>query len=602
MRHIYTLALLTLSFFSRAQTISTIAGTGAFICSSGGGLAVAASLGQLTSITIDTSGNIYIGSSGCHCLKRITPLGMISAVAGTGIAGNTGDGGPATIATIGIPTGLAADRSGNIYICDGTYHVIRKINATGIISTIAGNVSPAGGGYSGDGGPATASALNNPLGVAVDSAGVIYIADANNNVIRKISASGIISTISGTGIPAYSGDGGPALAADLQFPRGITADNSGNIYFSSACRVRKIDVAGIITTVAGNGTAGYSGDGAAATAAEVNYPEGICADDYGNIFIADLHNNMVRRVDAGGIITTIAGSGFPGDSGDGGLPTLAGVNGPQGVALDKRGFAYIAELNGARVRKVDTCGSLLVDVITGDSVICSNASVQFLDDSAGGQWFVLDTTLATVSADGMVTGVGNGPATLVYGIANSCSIAYAFKNIMVGPYAGIIESTTFHRIGPPDTFCYYAFLKNTNGKPGGIWGVTDTTIATISASGKVDPLVYNRADTAFYVVTDSCGSDTAFYPFVIIISCEGSASHIAVGENEIAVYPNPAPGEVMVESVVPITDIAIINTVGQVVYHHAYNSRQVMVNVGNMPPGLYLIRVNGAGIKRFLKE
>jgi sugar lactone lactonase YvrE len=190
---------------------------------------------------------------------------------------------------------VAVDSLGNIYIADMYNHRIRKVSTSGIITTVAGNGTY---GYSGNGGAATSAELYDPSSVAVDSSGNIFIADSNNHSIRKVSTSGIITTVAGNGTYGYSGDSGAATSAELYDPSGVAVDSSGNIYIADVSnqRVRKVDTSGIITTVAGNGTYGYSGDSGAATSAELNGPYGVAVDSSGNIFIADLNNNRIRKV------------------------------------------------------------------------------------------------------------------------------------------------------------------------------------------------------------------------------------------------------------------------------------------------------------------
>ena len=598
MKYLYTVALIALSFFSKAQIIKTVAGTGTVTCSAGGGLATAVSVGILSSIAVDTSGNVYIGAPNCHMVKKISAWGTITTIVGTGVEGNSGDGGLATHAAIGLPTGLAADKAGNLYISDSYNNLVRKVTPAGIISKVAGT-AVIGGGYSGDGGAASAAALDNPQGIAIDTAGNLYIADAGNYRIRKVAATGIITTIAGTGVYGYSGDGGAALSAQLQDVKGIAADHYGNIYFADADRVRKIDAGGTITSIAGNSTPGYSGDGGAATAATLDDPQGIFADNYGNIFIADKHNNVVRRIGANDTITNFAGDNVAGHSGDGGPATDARLRVPQGVAVDKNGAVYIAEMDGAYVRRVDTCLAPAVGTITGDSMICNEASALFTDPEPGGTWAVSDPAVATISSSGTVTALANGAVTILYAVANSCTTAYAFKAIRVGPYAGTIDGMDAYRYGEVDTFCYYGEVRNVGGDTGGVWGVTDTNSNTISASGHITPRVYGL-DTAFYVVTNSCGSDTAFLPF-IIIWCPDAVNRVPADEHDIAIYPNPAYDELTITSGTPVTDVAIINPVGQVVCSHKYSSKNVTMNIADLTPGIYLLRINGSEVRKFLK-
>jgi sugar lactone lactonase YvrE len=228
----------------------------------------------------------------------IIPLGHIASQAGNGVLGYSGDGGPAASAEFSSPTGVAVDSSGNLYIVDADNNRIRKVTAsTGIITTVAGNGTA---GYSGDGGAATSAELDTPFGVAVDASGNLYIVDVNNDRIRKVTAStGIITTVAGNGTWGYSGDGGTATSAELFSPFGVAVDASGNLYIADSGnnRIRKVTAStGIITTVAGNGTAGSTGDGGAASSAELSYPTGVVVDSLGNFYIADYNNNKVRTV------------------------------------------------------------------------------------------------------------------------------------------------------------------------------------------------------------------------------------------------------------------------------------------------------------------
>jgi len=345
------------------QIISTVAGKqslgGGY--SGDGGAATNAGLNYAEDVAVDSTGNLYIDDSHNDVIRKVNGNGIISTVAGNNSLGRgySGDGGAATNATLNYPNGVAVDGQGNLYIADSVNNVIRKINASGIITTVAGNASQ-GAGYSGDGGAATNATLNSPIVVRVDTAGNLYIADVGNNVIRKVNTSGIITTVAGNYSlgGGYSGDGGAATNAALNQPHGVVLDGTGNLYVSEGGNnvVRKVNAAGIISTVAGKKSlgGGYSGDGGAATNAALNNPIGITIDSAGNLFIAEYGNNVVRRVDATGTISTVVGSHNLGGgySGDGSAATNAALNNPIGVALDGSGNLYIGDAHNNVIRKV----------------------------------------------------------------------------------------------------------------------------------------------------------------------------------------------------------------------------------------------------------
>ncbi len=255
----------------------------------------------------------------------------------------------ATSANMG-PSAVSFDRKGYMYIADAWNRRVRKVDTTGTIHTIAGTGVL---GYTGDGGPAILATLNQPAGVAVDDSGNVYFADSYNNCIRMVNKLGIITTIAGTGVAGYSGDGGAATAAKINIPVRVALDKSGNLYFSDfSNRIRKIDKSGIITTVAGTGFVGFYGDNGQATNAQLNGPAGISVDAIGNIYIADSYNQRIRKIDASGIITTVAGTGIRGHTGDGGPATAADLNAPDGVVIDNDGNLVFTEYGGNTVRKI----------------------------------------------------------------------------------------------------------------------------------------------------------------------------------------------------------------------------------------------------------
>lgn len=278
--------------------VNTVAGNGTAGTAGAGGPATAAQLAQPTGMTIDNDGNIYIADYNASVIKKVTTSGIMTIFAGNGTEGFSGDGGPASQAKLYRPTAVASDKDGNLYISDASNKVIRKVTKSGVISTIAG--VPGRAGYAGDGGPATKALLTQPAGIAVDYSGNVYIADPSNSVIRKVNASGIITTFAGTGVAGYSGDNGPAIKAQFQIgsPQGLAVDPAGNVYASDYQNhaIRKINTKGIITTIAGNGAPDYAGDGGPAILAKIWYPIGIATDIAGNVFITDSYNNTIREI------------------------------------------------------------------------------------------------------------------------------------------------------------------------------------------------------------------------------------------------------------------------------------------------------------------
>jgi sugar lactone lactonase YvrE len=342
---------------THAQTISTVAGNGTAGFSGDGGPATSAEMDNPTGVAVDSSGNIYFADPDNQRIRKVTAsTGHMSTVAGNGTYGFSGDGGAATSAELKNPDAVAVDSSGNVYIVDHTNSRIRKVTvSTGVITTVAGNGTT---GYSGDGGAATSAELYWPEGVAVDSSGNIYIADSFSNRVRKVTVStGVITTVAGSGTAGYSGDGSAATSAELNFPTGVAVDSSGNIYIADIDNyvIRKVTAStGVISRVAGNGTAGFSGDSGLAISAELSTPAGVAVDTSGNIYIGDYRNERIRKVTAStGNITTVAGNGTEGFSGDGGAATSAELNYPESVAVDTSGNFYIGDYGNLRIRKVN---------------------------------------------------------------------------------------------------------------------------------------------------------------------------------------------------------------------------------------------------------
>ncbi len=344
-------------------TVSTVPGTGMIFPPAGplgaGGWSVA----------VDSHGTLFV-ADGYAGVYSVSSAGTVTAVAGTNSVGYSGDGGPAINAQFSNPSGVAVDRDGNLLIADRINGRIRMVSPVGVVTTVAGNgtgrflVDCSSSRYAvppGDPGPANSAQLQYPLGVAVDHDGSLLIADAGDDRIRKVSASGAIATVAGTGSCGFSGDGGPAAAAQLNGPAAVAVDGNGNFWivdFGNG-RIRKVSSGGIISTVAGDGTPGFSGDGGPANQARLNlgWPVGVAVDSRGNVFFPDAGNNRVRRISADGIITTVAGDGSYGFARDGGQATSTSVSNPRGVAVDSADNLFIAE--DGRIRKVSRDGTII---------------------------------------------------------------------------------------------------------------------------------------------------------------------------------------------------------------------------------------------------
>jgi len=346
--------------------IDTIAGSGAVGSTGDGGAPTSAALFAPTSVVVDTNGNFYIVTSGDSRIRKCdTKANTINTIAGTGVAGFSGDGSAATKAQLNAPTGLVLDSGGNLFVADLLNLRVRKVDTSGNINSVAGNGVQS---FSGDGGAAVSAQLNSPQGVAVDGAGNVYVSDTFNNVVRRVAKNGTITTFAGNGQAGSNGDGSAAASAQLNSPQGLALDSAGNLYIADTgnAKVRRVTSDGKIATYAGNGTAGYGGDGASATSAQLNTPSGVAVDSAGNLFIADFSNHRVRLVSPTGTITTVAGTGVQGYSGDGGLAANAQLFSPEGVGVDPSGNLLIADTGNSVIRKV-TAGA--ISTIAGNGII-----------------------------------------------------------------------------------------------------------------------------------------------------------------------------------------------------------------------------------------
>ena len=352
---------------------------------------------------------LAVGSFNCV----VAQSGIITTIAGNGTYSFGGDGGPATAAGLYAPQSVAVDGTGNMYIADSYNYRVRKVNPAGVISTFAGNGIS---GYSGDGGPATAASMDYPTAVAVDATGNVYIANSYSNRVRMVNTAGIITTFAGTGAAGYSGDGGPAGSAMLYFPCALTFDLLGDVLISDGYnnRIRMVNSASIINTIAGSGLSGYTGDGAAATLATFNNPRGIAVDGFGNIYISDCYNRVVRKVNIGGVISTFAFTGSYGSGGDGGPATNATMSYPYGIAIDVAQNVYVTDNGNYKIRKINPMGTI--------STYAGNGFSGFTGDGGLATAAELDTMLNGICIDNMnnllIAAGGNNRIRKVNGLAS----------------------------------------------------------------------------------------------------------------------------------------------------------------------------------------
>jgi uncharacterized protein (TIGR03437 family) len=422
-------------------TISTYAGLGTAGYTGDGGPAIQAQLNAPMGLALDSAGNLYIADSGNNVVRKVSKSGAIATAAGTGSPGYSGDGGVATAATLNQPEGVAVDAAGSLYIADTFNNRVREVASGGIIQTLAGTGISS---YSGDGGAAANAALFLPSDVATDSGGNLYIADYGNSRIRQVAQGNIQTVVGGQGTSVIFNQA-PATTIRLNGPTGLAVDGSGDIFIAEGgigtgsglavgdYKIWKINGSGIVSTAAGNGIENYSGDGGPATVAQINTPSNMVLDAVGNLYIADSANNRVRRVSPGGVIVTVAGNGVAGYSGDGGPATSAMLNSPEGLAADADGNVYIADTKNNRIRKLLPSGKIISIAGNGNAAFFGDGgpadagsihSPEALYSAGGGHIYIADTgnqrvrellpdgTITTVAGNGVPGVAGDGgPAT-----------------------------------------------------------------------------------------------------------------------------------------------------------------------------------------------
>jgi NHL repeat len=529
----FLLCLLTGVGHGYGQTITTIAGNGAVGYTGDGATALSATLDSPTCAVTDLLGNIYICDQFNSVVRRVSTGGIISTFAGTGNPTYNGDNIAATAANIGFSWGAVTDAAGNVYVSDQTNHRVRRISPAGIISTVAGNGTS---GYTGDSGPATNAELKSPLGLALDASGNLYIGDPYSNCVRMVNAAGIITTFAGNGSSGFGGDGGAATAAQLNQIWGMAADASGNVYICDGGnnRVRKVSTSGIITSIAGTGSPGYGGDAGPAASAKLNDPSGICVAPNGVIYIADMHNNRIRRISTTGVISTVAGTGVMGFAGDGGLAATCELAHPIGISMDAAQNLYIADLDNVRIRKMDHVSDLtFTNGHLQSMTVCENTHDNSIDEqlaitdlSAGStdEWRVLAgpyhgtaiVTYSHISAGGAFVplGLSYTPATGYLGndtlsvwvnnSVNTDTTKIVISVIAPVTSAGVITGLKDICVGRP--------VVMSDGVAGGAW-----TVSNGNASMSADTVtgIAEGRDTVVYTVSNACSSIAAYMPINI---------------------------------------------------------------------------------------
>ena len=493
---------------------------------------------------------------------------LINTFAGGG--STLGDGGPATAARVDNPGGIYFDRLGAMYIASGTGCRIRKVDATGVITTVAGTGTA---GYSGDGGAATAARLKYPTCIEIDTVGNLYISDGQNFTIRKIDAvTGVITTVCGNGTQGYTGDGGPASAAKLYGPDYISFDRNGNLYIAepSAHVIRKIDIAGTITTFAGTGTAGYNGDGIPATSAQLNHPLCIIPDTAGNLYLTDGGNARIRKIDNDGIITTIAGNGTGSFSGEGGSAAIATFT-PTRLRFGNGGDLYFSTGN-YRVAKIGTDG--IMTVVAGNGVMANTGD--------GGP-----ATAASM----------HHPIDLIFDSCDNMYISVSNHNR--------VRKVTFNPYATP-TVGIAAVASAAAGTT-----VTVTATITGGAGGYTIQWYRNGAPAATtttptWVYTKGAGTDTitaTITPAVSYCGATATATAIMVTELPVGVapvaspaavllYPNPTGQLLHLQAGMPIQHATLHTITGSTVYTGTPGTHTTTIDMAALPPGIYLLRIN----------
>lgn len=595
--------ILSLSSFAGAQNINLFAGNYSYGYSGNGGPATQAQLAWPNAVASDKKGNIYITDFDNNVIRIVDTSGIINLFAGNHSQGYSGDSGLATSAQLLHPSVITLDSAGNVYFADQDGDVIRKIDTAGIITTITGNLPT---GYSGDGGPLIQAQFHSITGLTFDKKRNLYIADFGNNVIRKVDTSGIVTTIAGNGTAGFGGDGGQAVAAQLNRPYAVVIDTAGNIYIPDNAnhRIRKIDTSGIITTYAGNGVAGYSGDGGPAINASLNFPWFSTIDKAGNIYVVDALNYVVRRIDPTGSISTYAGTGMEGCSGDGGPAINATMDDLSGIAVDSSNNVYIVNRTPCyTIRKVNACSFAFINQQPVTVSICKGSDTSFRVNATNAiayQWEVnTGSGWNNISDNTIYTGSDTNilhildADTGMNGHQYRCAIMDSCRTI----YSSIATLTV--KVTATPTITLNGNTLTSSSSTGNQWFLNGTII-----SGATNQQYTATASGNYTVQTTQNGC-------VSVMSAAVNITITAVTDpqldNEMVLFPNPAHDKLYIKnSRLRNVEITIYDLYGKRILQTISRSQVIELSTNNAAAGFYLITIkdilnNKITTKRLIK-
>jgi len=614
LRLLFVIPFILSSYFSNAQIITTVAGTGYQSLGGDGRAATSAWMNGPCDVFIDAIGNIFIADGGNSRIRKVDPVGIITTIAGT-TGGYSGDGGPATAAQFNNVLSVCINDLGEIFIGDAGACRIRKIDTGGIVRHVAGDGVY---GFLGEAAPALTARITHAFRTKIKNGNELYFADIGNRRIRKIDSVGIITTFAGTGGRPSGGDGGVATAATFSAVGGIAFDNTGSLYVSDTSTIRKIDSAGIITTIAGIDTVGYSGDGGPATAAKLGSWGGLAINVAGDIFFSDYLFNCVRKIASNGIITTVAGNGTAGYSGDSGMATTAMLRFPRGITIDDIGNLFICDAQNHRIRKVTFNHASAFTTTTSHYYLCPGSGDVAIDSLLG----VTDIDTGQVLTWAVQSPAMHGTAVVSYSDTNTGGVQYPMGATYEGDstltLAGIDSFTVSIRdqltsriitkkiiihllpggagsIAGADSLCLGDTSRMAGVTPGGAWGTASGgAVATVSTTGLVTA-VASGYDTAYYAFTNTCVTDTAYH--ALRVDYPGCTLGVAGKHINLTftIIPNPTSGTFQLQ--LPSNELATItikDLLGKTIHQTTTQQTTNTIYLDNTPAGIYLLTVRTA--------